>query len=242
LSVEKTFLRVASFIIVFAFMASACTAAPTETATLTPEAATEIVAATEAPSPSETPGLAPALEPVSGTVAVSNASCRVGPGGGYLLRAVLHDSDPVDILGQMELNANWLLIRVAASGAHCWINTDLLGFEEGSPIGTISDPHIVLPYSTYYSPLRGVRATRNGDFVRVRWDPMVLREGDTLEETPYLLAAWVCQNGSFVFRSVGSDEYSAFIRDEQTCSESSHGLVMGAEKRGYTSPVVVQWP
>jgi hypothetical protein len=115
-------------------------------------------------------------------------------------------------------------------------------YAEGSVFNTISDPHIVLPLSNYYSPLHNVIATRNGDEVRVRWDPMVLRAGDALEETPYVLAAWVCQNGNFVFRSAGTAEFAVFIRDEDGCSQTSHGMVMGAEKHGYTLPVTVQWP
>lgn len=237
-------LRQCFFAFVFiAVSISACTTAPTPTDIIASETATEtIAAATAAPIATATVGVTPTAAPVAGTVNVANASCRVGPGGAYLLRAVLHEGDAVEILGQMELNANWILIRVTETSANCWINTGLVEFAEGSALNVIGDPHIVLPYSTYYSPLRGVIATRNGDTVRVRWEPIVLREGDEVKNTPYVLAAWVCQNGSFVFRSAGTAEFSIFIRDEQGCSESSHGLVMGAEKRGYTLPVVVDWP
>ncbi len=173
---------------------------------------------------------------------MANASCRVGPGGPYMMRQVLHDGAAVEILGQMDLNANWILLRVTETSSLCWINTNLVDYAANSAFNLINDPHIVLPYTTYYSPLRGVIATRNGDVVRVRWDPLVLREADQTEGTPYVLAAWVCQNRNFVFRSAGTEEFAVFIRDEAGCDQSSHGLVMGAEKHGYTLPVVVDWP
>ena len=220
---------------------SACSPAPaaTETPTIEP---TETVTATLAPFATATRDIQPTTAPVSGTVNVTNASCRVGPGGGYLLRQILHSGDAVEVLGQMDLNGNWILVRVTETGANCWINTSLVDYPAESAFNPISDPHIVLPYTTYYSPLRGVIATRNGDIVRVRWDPLILREADQIDETPYILAAWVCQNGAFVFRSAGTDEFAVFIRDERGCDQSSHGLVIGAEKHGYTLPVVVDWP
>jgi hypothetical protein len=146
----------------------------------------------------------------------------------------------------MDLNVNWVLVQVADSGTKCWINTSLVNTlaesESSFTFNIITDPHIILPYTTYYSPLRSVIATRNGDTVRVRWEPLVLRDADKTNETPYILAAWVCQNGTFVFRTAGTDEFAVFIRDETGCDESSHGLVIGAEKHGYTIPVVVDWP
>ena len=232
--------RIAS-VFLAATLLAACAQAPEATEALAPETATETIAVA-APSATAIVGVTPTNAPVPGTVNVANASCRVGPGGAYLLREIVHDGDEVEILATMDLNANWILIRVIPSSANCWINTDLIDFPAESAFNIVSDPHIVLPYSDYYSPLRGVRATRNGDVVRVRWEPIVVRQGDELEETPYVLAAWVCQNGNFVFRSTGTEEFSVFIRDEQNCTESSHGLMLGAEKHGYTMPVVVDWP
>ena len=224
------------------FLVAACTGSATETVI----APTELVADTPAPTATlpatATVGIQPTLAPVPGTINVENASCRVGPGGGYLLRQVLHDGAAVEITATLDLNTNWVLVRVADSGSLCWINTNLIDFPTDSAFNIVNDPHVVLPYSSYYSPLRGVTATRNEDVVRVRWDPLALREGDRIEDTPYVLAAWVCQNGEFVFRAVGTREFAVFIRDEQGCEQSSHGLVMGAEKHGYTAPVVVDWP
>lgn len=228
--------------LLIALVISSCSQAPTATDTSTAEMPTEISTDTPSSAPTATIGIAPTTAPVPGTVNVANASCRVGPGGGYLMRQVLHKGDAVEIRGQMDLNTFWILVRVTETSANCWVNTGLVDFPADSVFNSIGDPHIVLPYSTYYSPLRNVIATRDGNTVRVRWDPLVLREADQTEETPYVLAAWVCQNGNFVFRSAGTREFAVFIRDEPGCSQSSHGLVMGAEKHGYTQPVVVDWP
>jgi hypothetical protein len=229
-------------LIIICIIISACTSAPAATETQTVNPPAETITDTAAPIATATISIQPTSAPVPGTVNVANVSCRVGPGGGYLLRQVLHSSDAVEVLGQMELNGNWVLIRVTETSANCWVNTGVVDYPADSTFNVISDPHIVLPYTNYYSPLRGVIATRNGDVVRVRWDPLILREADAITETPYVLAAWVCQNGTFVFRSAGTDEFAVFIRDERGCDQSSHGLVMGAEKHGYTMPVVVDWP
>jgi hypothetical protein len=154
---------------------------------------------------------------------------------------VLYEGDAAEIRGQMELNENWVLISTVAFPAGCWINTDLLSFGEAE-FNILSDPHIVLPMTTYYSPLRGVTATRSGDVVRVRWDPLILREGDDSLQTPYVVEAWVCQNGVFVFRAYGTDEYAVRIVDEEGCAETSRAQVAGAEINGYTDWVTVQWP
>lgn len=209
----------------------------------TPTAAVETstAAATVTPRPTASPTHAVGLAPVDATVAVGTVSCRVGPGGGYLLRTVLREGEAVQILGQMELNSNWVLIATAEFPAGCWVNTSVLSFDD-APLNTITDPHRVLPVTTYYSPLRNVRATRTGDVVRVRWDPMILRDGDDSLQTPYVVEAWVCQNGEFVFRTFGTEEYGIQIRDEDGCEQESRGQVAGAEKSGYTMWVSIPWP
>lgn len=204
-------------------------------------AETSTAGPTTAPQPTASPTFAVGLAPLDATVAVGTVSCRVGPGGGYLLRTVLREGDAVQILGQMEMNPNWVLIATSEFPAGCWVNTSVLNFAEGE-LNTISDPHQVLPVTTYYSPLRNVRATRNGDVVRVRWDPMILRDGDDPLQTGYVVEAWICQNGEFVFRTFGTDEYGVQIRDEEGCEQDSRGQVAAAEKAGYTLWVSIPWP
>lgn len=218
----------------------ACSAPPeteiaVETATVT---SSPLPAATSTESPAPVAAL---LQPVPGVVSVGQASCRVGPGGVYLLSDVLHKGDALEVLGIMELNENWLLVRSLDQPA-CWINTELVSRDSAAALNVISDPHTVLPMTSYYIPLRNVTATRSGNVVRVRWDPLVLREGDDSLQTPYVLEAWVCQNGEYVFRAFGTEEYGIRVIDESGCEQQSHGQVAGAEIRGYTNWVTVPWP
>jgi hypothetical protein len=141
----------------------------------------------------------------------------------------------------MELNANWILVRPTNQAA-CWINTDLVQASQDGPFNPISDPHAVLPMTSYYSPLRNVTATRTGNVVRVRWDPLILREDDESQQTPYVLEAWVCQNGEYVFRAFGTEEFGIRVIDESGCEAQSRGQVAGAEIHGYTNWVPVPWP
>lgn len=96
--------------------------------------------------------------------------------------------------------------------------------------------------SSYYSPLRNVTATRSGDIVRVRWDPLVLRANDLTEGFSYVLEAWVCQNGEYVFRAFGTEEFGIRVIDEDGCEGRSRGQVAGVEIHGYTNWVTVPWP
>ncbi len=104
------------------------------------------------------------------------------------------------------------------------------------------DPHIVLPWSPYYDHLTGVSAVRNGDEVTVFWNPLYLRAGDDSLQTPYVVEAWVCQNGEFVFSPVGAYTSAAKVTDERGCDEQSHARVFAAEKHGYTQWVNIPWP
>jgi hypothetical protein len=86
------------------------TATPTETstptATYTP---TETLTPSITPTSTQTPRPTPDF--VWGNINVEMASCRFGPGGGYLLRTTLYNGDLVEIVGHMELNENWWFVN-----------------------------------------------------------------------------------------------------------------------------------
>lgn len=226
--------------LMLAWLLAACSSPAAPTPTTAAEIAT--APATQA-QPSATPvaALQATLAPLPAQLSVGTASCRMGPGGAYLLVTVLREGDAVNILGQMELNENWVLVATNERPAGCWINTSSLEFEE-TELNVIDDAHRVMAFTSYYSPLRNVTATRNGDVVRVRWDPLVVRAGDDALQTDYVVEAWVCQNGAFVFRAVGTNEYGLQIRDEQGCDEESHAQAAGVEINGYTQWIAIPWP
>ncbi|MGH2581878.1 MAG: hypothetical protein ACRDFQ_03155 [Anaerolineales bacterium] len=216
---------------------------PLPTATTSPEP-TSISPATATASPaiSFAVGETPTAGTFFGQVNVARASCRYGPGGGYRLRVALDKGDEVQVLGPMQLNPNWILVQPIDQGFNCWINTDLVDMLGEMVAPTIADAHIILPMSTYYGPLQGISARRDGNLVRVRWDPIVLREGDKTTDMDYVVETWICLNGEFVFRAFGSETHSLYIRDDEGCPELSHAQVMAVEKNGYTQPAEVPWP
>jgi hypothetical protein len=145
------------------------------------------------------------------------------------------------VIGRLE-DASWVLIKVFNSSDPCWVNAEMMDIKGDVMSVAPVDIHIVLPWSPYYGPLINVSATRVGDEVTVFWDPLILRAGDDSEQVPYVLEAWVCQDGKIVFTPVGSYSTAAKVVDEAGCEEESYGRVLAAEKHGYTKWVVVPWP
>lgn len=228
------------------------TATPTATFTLTPSAtatATKTATPTQTETPTITPTASETLPPtpdfVWGTVNVAQASCRFGPGGGYLLRTTLFEGDMVEILGHMELNENWwFLHNVDRPNFNCWVSQELIDLGgDRAKIFPIADPHLVLPFTTQpYTALRGVSATRSGNIVTIRWEDFQWLAGDQSNQDKFLIEAWVCQNSEFVFRAYGTNDTSIEIQDEPTCDEPSHARAFGSDKHGYTNWVQVPWP
>lgn len=226
-------------LLICVLLLAACVTPPDATATAVPSlAATNTTAPTATPAPEIT--ATPAIG--SGTINVAMASCRVGPGGGYMQRTTLYDGNAVDVLGEMDLNSNWLLLRTP--NFNCWMSVNLVSIDgDTETLPTISDPHIVLPLSTYYGPVDNVSTVRQGDIVTVRWGPFEPRADDVGEHVPYIVEAWVCQNGQFVFRAYAAQERKAQIIDERNaCAERSHARIIAAEKRGYTPAREIPWP
>ena len=229
------------------------TASPsyTETATETPTpSATATATATKTPtltftaSETATTTLSPTPDGLYAVLRPDMLSCRFGPGGAYLLRSTLKAGEVVEILGHMLLNDNWLLVhRVSRPDFNCWVSGNFLDWlGEPAYIPYIENPHLVLPWSPDYDALKGVSASREGNIVTVSWGKLVLNAGDDSLQIPYLIEAWVCQDGEFIFRAIGSKTLSAKVQDEAGCDEASYARLFGVEKHGYTRWVQIAWP
>ena len=219
---------------------------PTATATHTP---TPSRTPTRTPTPSDTPTPtvqgSPTPDYVWGIINVAQASCRFGPGGGYLLRTTLYEGDEVEIQGHMELNENWWFIELVSNrNMNCWVSQELIDLGgDASLIYPIDNPHLVLPFTTQpYEALKDVRATRTGNQVTVSWAPFDWLPGDQSYQDKYLVEVWICLNGEHVFRAYSTNDTSITFTDEQTCSEASHGRAFGSDKHGYTRWVSIPWP
>ena len=213
----------------------------TETATQT-LAPTATPTSTDTPTPNVTPTYVESLR--AKVIVEGRLSCRFGPGQPYLYKFSFAKGTTIELLGRMEYS-HWVLARAIGGTNRCWVNGGP-GYLEinGDPISLAPvDPHIVIAWSPYYTNgMSGVSASRDRNTVTVRYNGLVLRAGDDSEQTPYLLEAWVCQNGEFVFTAEGSYNFAIEVVDEPGCVQPSHGRVAAAEKHGYTPFVEVEWP
>jgi len=177
-----------------------------------------------------------------GKVIPEQANCRYGPGFPYLYKYALIGGSNLEIIGRLETGA-WVEIRAIGGNNPCWVKADLMEIKGDVMTVAPVDPETwPMPMSPYYGPLNGVSARRDGDVVTVSWSPLHLRAGDDSEQFPYLLEAWVCQQGQIVFTPLGTYETAVQVNDEPGCAEPSHGRVYGVEKHGYTRWVAVAWP
>ena len=212
----------------------------TPTQTLVPTISstpTQTPTATQTPTPSITP----TYSILRGKVNTEQLACRFGPGAMYLFKYSVFQDTVLEIIGRMELSP-WILVRAVGGSNACWVNGNYIEIRGDIQTVAPTDPHQVLAWSPYYEALTGVSAERNGDVVTVFWNQLVLRDGDSSEQVPYVVEAWVCQAGEYVFAPVGAYSLAAEIIDEPGCDQPSYGRVLGAEKHGYTQWRVVPWP
>jgi hypothetical protein len=197
-------------------------------------------------TPTGTPSLTPTFPPTaSATYAIlratvlEQANCRYGPGAAYLYKYGLFEGFNIEVIGRNE-RGTWVVIQGIGGTNPCWVKASLLDIH--GDVVSLAPATLPLPESPYYGPLTGVSAVRNGDSVIISWDPLNLRAGDDSLQYPYLIEAWLCQDGQLTFTPIGSWETIVTVQDETGCSAASHARVYGVEKHGYTAWVTVPWP
>lgn len=201
------------------------TSSPTATITPTP---TITLTATVTPTPTRD---------FPDAVIQMQANCRYGPGTAYLYSHGLYKGDTAEVHGRTP-SGTWLWIQPFNLERHCWAAASVMQVSGD----VLSVPVVTsrLPHTTFVGPPQGVRATRSGDRVQIRWDPISFR---TTEEHGYLIEATVCQNGAPVWMAVQTpDTEYEFTDEENGCQASSGGLLYAFEKHGYTDPVTIPWP
>ncbi|MBC8504700.1 MAG: hypothetical protein ISR58_00435 [Anaerolineales bacterium] len=218
---------------------------PTATTTLTPTF-TETPLPTDTPTPTETftPTITPTYAILRGKVLPERANCRYGPGAAYLYKYGLVGGSNLEIIGRNQLGT-WVLIQAIGGDNPCWVKGELMEIKDDVMSVEPVPPHIIQAWSPYYAPLTNVYASRDKNDpskVTISWSPLVLRAGDDAEQVPYVIEAWICQDGEIVFNPIGAYETIVLVIDEPGCKEPSHGQVLGAEKHGYTKPVIIVWP
>ena len=212
---------------------STLTVTPTSTATLTPTASLTL-------TPTATP--VPTYVVLRGKVVIAQAVCHHGPGKPYLYKYGVYEGSNLEIISRV-IGSNYVEVQAIGGNNPCWVREDYFEIKgDLKDVKPVNAEDVELPWSPFYGPVRVLSAERQGNEVTVSWSPLVLRAGDDSEQVPYIVEAWVCRNGEFIFDPVGSYLTKASIVDEPGCEETSHGRVVAAEKHGYTRPVEISWP
>lgn len=212
---------------------STATAPPTATVTptLSPQSTTTF-----------TPTPTPVYKKLRGEVIVEQAVCHYGPGAPYLYKYGVYQGSNLEVLRRVE-GGNYVEVRAIGGTNACWVKVDYLKIQGNwLDLEPVSADQVVLPRSPYYNPPTRVTAQRNGSVVTVSWYGIDLRPGDDSEQTPYIVEAWVCQQGQFIFLPVGTARNAVEIIDEPGCVQPSHARLTAAEKHGYTAFVDIPWP
>ena len=225
---------------------------PTKSATLTPTAQPSN---TPSPfptlNPTQTPTLTPSQTPTQSPAATSiptyailrgtvleQSNCRYGPGAAYLYKYGLYSGNNLEIIGRNE-PGTWIMVQAIGGNNPCWLKASLMDVH--GDVMSLAPASLPLPQSPYYGPVTGVASVRKGDTVFISWDPIALRAGDDSLQYPYLIEAWLCQDGQLIFNPIGSWETIVTVQDESGCADPSHARVYGVEKHGYTAWVTVPW-
>ena len=154
----------------------------------------------------------------------------------------MYQGSNLEILRRVALS-NYIEIQAIGGNNPCWVRVDYLNVKGNwLDLEPVPADQVVLPISPYYGPLTGVSAVRTGDQVTITWNPLGLRAGDDSLQAPYVVEAWVCQDGQFVFTPLGAYQPTLTLTDQPGCLETSHARVLAAEKHGYTPPVDIPWP
>jgi len=164
------------------------------------------------------------------------AHCRYGPAKGYLHAADLYSGDTGTVRGRNS-SGTWLYIKFDKLDYFCWAAASVL--EVQGDVFTVYVTERKLPKSTFYSPPANVRASREGDLVTLTWDKVNMTEDDN---RGYMIEAYVCQDGAFLFTVAATMETVFQFTDEAGCDQTSSGLLYTVDKHGYSDPVSIPWP
>jgi hypothetical protein len=150
-----------------------------------------------------------------------------------------------DIIGRTD-SGKWVLTRSRGDNKACWVKTEFMDIKgDLMSVEMVYPDKYHLPQSNQgYRPPWDVAAIRHGNDVTISWKSEPLRAGDeeSLTSVLYVVEAWVCQDGQFLFTPIGAYSPQVTIKDEPGCKESSHGRVFFSEKHGYAGPTEINWP
>jgi hypothetical protein len=205
---------------------------------------------TTVPSPTDTPTPIstltdtplPTVESLKAQVIADKLSCRYGPGAEYLYLYALNKTANIKLIGRTDAN-NWVWVDGTNK---CWVNAKFITIDGDPKALPIVYPGTAkLPISPYYPGPSWANATRDGNKVKVDWEPVPISPGKYADQYmhQYILEVWRCKNGQIIFETLGTNlPYIVVEIDEAGCAIPSHGRVFVQEKHGYGGPIEVPWP
>jgi len=204
---------------------------PTSISTVTP-------LITKIPEPTQTSLI---IVPFLDGKVMEQASCRYGAGTAYLFEWGLYPGDSIRILNRND-DGTWVYVKPITYNNECWVKAIFLNFK--GDVNNLAEFYSPLPfvYKWLYQPVKYLNVFRDGNEVVITWDPVWMTEDD---DRGYLIEAWVCQDGKFVFLPISYFPYTkttAVIKDEKGCSQESHARFYTVEKHGYMPPIEIPWP
>ncbi len=164
------------------------------------------------------------------------AHCRYGPHKAYLHAADLYAGDH-GVLWNRNSNGTWLWVRFDKLWYACWVAASVVDVE--GDIFSVVRTTTRLPQSTLYGPPDVVWTTRQGNQVKIEWEPIWMTTDDY---RGYHLELTVCQGGQLVSFPAAIDGTSFTVVDETSCNGESKARLYAVEKHGYTNSVGVPWP
>lgn len=216
---------------------SIATSIPISSLTKTPKLTSTIIRS-QTPLPTQTPLV---IVPFMDGIVNEQASCRYGAGAAYLFEWGLYPGDSVRILNRNG-DGTWVYVKPITYNNECWVKASLLDYI--GEVNSLAEYYSPLPfvYTYLYKPVQYVIVIRNVNEVIIKWEPVKMTEDD---DRGYLIEAWVCQDGKFIFLPINYFPYTnttATIQDEPGCVQESHARFYTVEKHGYMPFIEIPWP
>ena len=173
------------------------------------------------------------------------SDCLYGPGSFYLYKTSIAAGSRMEVVGR-NLDGTWINVEDVHGWNACWIPVNQAELSRGS-VNDLPLVSTVLPITRYdYSSPEAI-ARRSGNEVTVSWKAVWM---STDEVRGYLIEAWVCQDGKYIYlpvfvsttyeQNVGT--ISVKIRDEAGCAETPSARITSSGMRGYTLWEKIFWP
>lgn len=214
----------------------------TVTTTFTPEFS---LTPSQTPTLTNTPSITSTPELPTLTL-LEYVNCLYGPGDFYLYKTSYPAGNRMEVVGR-SFDHLWINIQDIHGWNSCWIPANQARLE-GVSVDDLPFVYTALPLARYEYASPTVKAIRTSiTEVTLTWERIWMSKD---ELRGYLIEAWVCQDGQYIFLPVSLsptyeenvDNLSVIIKDEPGCAETSRARIATVVKKGYTPFEKIFWP